>query len=96
MNRHLFTLTTLLLIALAGCATPGGTAVYQPQTINCTIPQGSSPEAVATLTTRCQQDAQGTIQAQAAATRYAVEATGQAVAAATRGLKIDLEIEFGE
>ncbi len=82
MNRHLLTLTTLLLIALAGCTTPGGTAVYQPQ-VNCYIPPGSAPEAVATLTTRCQQDAQGTIEAQAAATRQAVEATGQAVQLAT-------------
>jgi hypothetical protein len=65
MNRHLLTLTTLLLIALAGCATPGGTAVYQPQ-VNCYHPARLCPEAVATLTTRCQQDAQGTIEAQAA------------------------------
>ena len=84
MKKHLIAFTALLLIALAGCTTPGGTAVSLPQAINCTIPQGSGPEAVATLTTRCQQDAQGTIQAQAAATRYAVEATAQAVAAATQ------------
>jgi hypothetical protein len=82
MNRHL-TLTFLLLIALAGCATPGGTAVYQPQ-VNCYIPPGSAPEAVGTLTTRCQQDAQGTIQAQAIATRQSVDATAQAVQAATQ------------
>jgi hypothetical protein len=82
MKRNLLFLT-LLLIALAACVPSPNTAVYQPQTINCNIPQGSSPEAVATLTTRCQQDAQGTIQAQAAATRQSVEATGQAVQVAT-------------
>ncbi len=81
MNRHLLTLI-LLLIALAGCATPGGTAVYQPA-INCTIPQGSSPEAVATLTTRCQQDAQGTIAAQAMATQQVQEATAVAIQQST-------------
>jgi hypothetical protein len=81
MKRHLFFLTTLLLIALAGCA-PGGTAVYQPQ-VNCYIPPGSAPEAVATLTTRCQQDAQATIAAQAQATRQVQEGTAQANQEAT-------------
>ncbi len=81
MNRHLTLLITLLLIALAGCA-PGGTAVYQPQ-VNCYIPPGSAPEAVATLTTRCQQDAQATIAAQAQATRQVQEGTAQANQEAT-------------
>jgi len=84
MNRHLtLFLTTLLLIALSACMTPPNTAVYQPQAINCVIPPGSGPEAVATLTTRCQQDAQGTLSAQAAATRQSIDATAQAVQMAT-------------
>ncbi len=83
MNRHLTLLTTLLLIALAGCAAPSGTAVYQPQAVNCYIPPGSAPEAVATLTTRCQQDAQATIAAQAQATRQVQEGTAVAIQEAT-------------
>lgn len=84
MNRHLLPLTLLLLFALAGCAVPSGTAVYQqPQTVNCVIPQGSNAEAVATLTTRCQQDAKGTIDAQAAATQQSQMATAEAIQQAT-------------
>ena len=84
MNRYLFPLTILLLFALAGC---GPTGTYQPQvapqSVNCVIPQGSSTEAVATLTTRCQQDAQGTLSAQAVATQQADYATQQAIQGAT-------------
>lgn len=81
MRRYALILP-LLLIALAGCATPGGTAVYQPQ-VNCYIPPGSAPEAVATLTTRCQQDAQATIAAQDLATRRVQEATAVAIQQST-------------
>lgn len=76
-------LYALLLITLVACMTPPGTAVYQQPAISCTIPQGSGPEAVATLTTRCNQDAQGTISAQAIATRQAEAVTAQAIQAAT-------------
>lgn len=81
--KRLFLLIPLLLILLSACMTPPNTAVYQQPAISCTIPQGSGPEAVATLTTRCQQDAQGTISAQTAATQQALAATEQAVYAAT-------------
>jgi hypothetical protein len=82
MNRHLLYLTTLLLIALSACMTPPNTAVYQPQ-VNCYIPPGSAPEAVATLTTRCQQDAQATIAVQAQATRQVQAATAVAIQQST-------------
>ena len=93
MNRHLFPLTILILFALVSCAVPTGTAVYTPPPpqINCVIPQGSAPEAVATLTTRCQQDAQGTIQAQAAATQQAEYATQQAIQGATQQAQAVIE-----
>ena len=93
MNRHLFPLTILILFALVSCAVPTGTAVYTPPPpqINCVIPQGSAPEAVATLTTRCQQDAQGTIQAQAAATQQADYATQQAIQGATQQAQAVIE-----
>jgi hypothetical protein len=79
MNRHL-TLPhhPAVLIALSCLhAAPSGTAVYQPQAVNCYIPPGSAPEAVATLTTRCQQDAQATIAVQAQATRQVQEGNGR-------------------
>ena len=93
MNQRLLPFTIFLLLTLAGCAVPTGTAVYTPPPpqINCVIPQGSAPEAVATLTTRCQQDAQGTIQAQAAATQQAEYATQQAIQGATQQAQAVIE-----
>ena len=92
MKRRLLPFTIFLLLTLAGCV-PTGTAVYTPPPpqINCVIPQGSAPEAVATLTTRCQQDAQGTIQAQAAATQRAEYATQQAIQGATQQAQAVIE-----